>query len=59
MDLSDIKIAICAIIILIGTLTIAAYLSGSVTETLIIGLASTGIAAIAGLAGFDMGRKVE
>ena len=35
MDLSDIKIAICAIIILIGTLTIA------------------------GLAGFDMGRKVE
>lgn len=57
MEISDTKIAIGAIIILVAVLTVAAYLSGSVTETLVIGLASTGIAAVAGLAGYDMGKK--
>ena len=57
MEISDTKIAIGAIVILITILTAAAYLAGATSETLVIGLASTGIAAVAGLAGYDMGKK--
>jgi len=59
MEITDTKIAIGAIIILTTVLTVASYLSGVVSETLVIGLASTGIAAVAGLAGFDMGKKAS
>jgi hypothetical protein len=59
MEINDIKIAIGAIVVIISILTIAAYLAGVVSETLAIGLASTGIAAVAGLAGFEMGKKTE
>jgi len=57
MEISDTKIAIGSIVILSTVLTASAYMSGAVSETLIIGLASTGIAAIAGLAGYDMGKN--
>lgn len=57
MEINDIKIAIGAIVMIIAILTAATYLAGAVSETLAIGLASTGIAAVAGLAGFDMGKK--
>lgn len=57
MEISDTKIAITAVIIIITVLTAAAYLSGVVSETLALGLASAGIGAIAGLAGFDMGKN--
>lgn len=59
MEINDIKIAIGAIVVIISILTIAAYLAGVVSETLAIGLASTGIAAVAGLAGFEMGKNTE
>jgi hypothetical protein len=57
MEISDTKIAIGAIVALITILTATAYLAGVTSETLVIGLASTGIAAVAGLAGYDMGKK--
>lgn len=57
MEITDTKIAIGAIVILETVLIVPAYLSGAISETLVIGLASAGIAAIAGLAGFDMGRN--
>lgn len=58
MEISDIKIAIGAVVTIIMILTTSAYLASAISETMVIGLASTSIAAIAGLAGFEMGKKV-
>ena len=57
MEISETKIAIVAIVVIIAILTAAAYLAGATSETLVIGLASTGVAAVAGLAGVEMGKK--
>jgi len=57
MEISDTKIAIGAVVTIVTILTTAAYLAGSTSETLVIGLASTSIAAVAGLAGFEMGKR--
>lgn len=57
MEISDAKIATTAIVIVIGILTASAYLTDTISETLVLGLASAAIGAIAGLAGFDMGKK--
>jgi len=55
--ISDTKIAIGAIVALEAMLIAAAYLGGNISDTAIMGLASAGIGAIAGLAGFDMGKQ--
>lgn len=57
MEISDIKIAIGAVVLIVSILTVATYLAGAISETLAIGLASTGIAAVAGLAGFEAGKQ--
>lgn len=57
MEISDIKIAIGAIILIVGMLIGAAYLAGVVSETMVIALASTAIAGAAGLAGFEAGSQ--
>jgi hypothetical protein len=57
MEISDTKIATGAIVIVVAVLTTASYLSGAISETLALGLASAAIGAIAGLAGFDAGKK--
>ena len=57
MEISDVKIAIVAILLMVIALTAGAYLADAITETLVIGLASTGIAAAAGLAGYEVGKR--
>lgn len=57
IEISDVKIAIVAILLMVIALTIGAYLADAITETLVIGLASTGIAAAAGLAGYEVGKQ--
>lgn len=57
MEMTDTKVAIGAIVVIVSALTAAAYLAGSVSETLVLGLASTGVAAVAGLAGVELGKK--
>jgi len=57
MELTDIKIAIGAIVLIVLVLTVAAYLAGAISETLTLGLASAAIAAVAGLAGVEVGKN--
>jgi hypothetical protein len=54
MEISDTKIAIGAIVILETGLILSSYLIGGTTDSGTLGM---GIAAIAGLAGYDMGKK--
>ena len=59
MEITDTKIAIGSIVVIMAILTTAAYLSGTTSETLVLGLASAGIGAIAGLAGVEIGKNVS
>jgi hypothetical protein len=59
MEISDTKIATAAIVTIVAVLTTAAYLAGAISETVVIGLASTGIAAVAGLAGVEIGKTAK
>ena len=54
MNITDTQIAIPAIIIVVGGALVYAYTSGSQVDS---GIIYTAIAAISGLAGFDMGKK--
>lgn len=51
MELTEVKIAICGIIVLEIAMGILAYLGGEKPD---VGTVGMGIAAIAGLAGYDM-----
>lgn len=59
MEISDTKIAIGAIVIIVAILTVAAYLAGAISETLALGLATGAIGAVAGLAGVELGKTIE
>lgn len=59
MEITDTKTAIGAIVIIVAVLTSAAYLSDVISETLALGLASAAIGAVAGLAGVEIGKKIE
>jgi hypothetical protein len=59
MEITDTKIAIGAIVIIVAILTVAAYLAGVISETLALGLATGAIGAVAGLAGVEIGKKIE
>lgn len=58
MEINDTKVAISAVVIMVTVLVVAAYLAGVISETVVLGLASTGIAAVAGLVGVEIGKKV-
>lgn len=57
MEITDTKIAIGAIVIIVSVLTTAAYMAGVVSETLALGLATGAIGAVAGLAGVEIGKN--
>jgi len=56
-NIDQIKIAIMTIFGMIIVGSIFLYLSGTFDGTTILAMLSTGIAAVAGLAGFDMNKK--
>lgn len=58
MEISDTKIAITAIVIIVAMLTAAAYMAGVMSETLALGLATGAIGAAAGLAGVEIGKAI-
>lgn len=58
MEITDTKIAIVAIVVIVSILTTAAYLAGVISETLALGLATGAIGAVAGLAGVEIGKKL-
>ncbi len=53
-EITEVKLAILGIIVLEISIAVLAYLNHTACD---IGIVATGIAAIAGLAGFDMGQK--
>ena len=54
MNITDTQIAIPAILVAAGGALVYAYVSGNPVDS---GIIYTAIAAISGLAGFDMGKK--
>ena len=59
MEITDTKTAIGAIVTIVAMLTAAAYMAGVMSETLALGLATGAIGAAAGLAGVEIGKKIE
>ncbi len=55
--MSDNKTAIVTILLITTVLATTSYLSGVASETLIMGLSSAGIAAVAGLSGYEVGKN--
>ena len=57
MELSDIQVAIAAIMGIASVLAITSYLAGVSTDAMLTGLGGTAIAAISGLTGYEAGKR--
>lgn len=58
MPLSDIQVAILAILGVASVLAITSYMAGVSTDAMLTGIGGTAIAAISGLTGYEAGKRV-
>lgn len=57
IEISDIQVAIVAIMAITSSLALVSHLAGVSTDGMITGLAGTAIAAISGMAGYNVGKR--